>query len=336
MTNNDDQTAIEDRLRRLWRRELADARKYRPEMRGNTRRSMLAASFSVASLALLMGLLAVLVSSRPTVVPGKSPTPADRMSPSAAASGETPSATVVPSVEGSPIVTRLPTRTAELGVLSDGIPASLDGVPVLRGVELRNRIAASPDSATFLAGGWLQLYSPTRSCPYLRPDPAVDRCLSFGLFDQPYQGVVIWISRGDPGLFTPALVEATRAAVLEIHTHDTSCTPDFEGCERWPVLSGVRWLSSSGPPSPGPTATPPISPLTRADAIARAVAQGPAGASVRSLAVELETQAVPEEWPREFDPWVWAVVLETGKGGTELVLLDYLTGEFIESITPAA
>ena len=343
MTGHHKQQALEDDLQALWQCEVANAAGYRPEakVRGAPSPLRTAGRFLGGVIFLTSLLLFVLISTRPSPAPGGSQNSTSPPPSTAAGIVETPSPTHInesagPTESGvetaSPLPEPSPLPTLRLGAFIDGIPISVDGSPVLRGNVLRDAIASGSDSSPVLAGGWLQAYIPTRFCPYQRPDAALDRCLSFGLFDQPYRGSVIWISRGDPGLFTSDLEGVNRAAVLELRTHDARCTPDFEGCEQWPILSGVVWISASAVVPPGPTSTPPPSSVTRAQAVAQALAEGPAGASVRFVSVELETQAVPEEWPLEHDPWVWAVLLETGNGKTKLILLDYVTGDFIESV----
>jgi hypothetical protein len=41
------------------------------------------------------------------------------------------------------------------------------------------------------------------------------------------------------------------------------------------------------------------------------------------------------EVPMDGDPWVWAITLDLPTGSTKLVVLDYVTGDFIESWSPA-
>lgn len=227
-------------------------------------------------------------------------------------------------------------------LLVDGVPPSIDGQPVLRADDLRAAIASSRDDAPFLAGGWLQSHGVVRSCPmepvgYGPMQAAVDMCGSFGLYDQPVRGLVIWVAHGDPGLLTPGMIGVDRPVVLELHTHDTRC--QLAGCAEEPVLGGVAWLGDIGiaDDSLAPHPTRPPTSITQDQAIAKALTEVsfPANSSIRSVNEELRTEALPNEWPLQVDPWVWAIVAVAPVGRSALVVLDYATGAFIESQSPA-
>jgi len=228
--------------------------------------------------------------------------------------------------------------------LVDGLPTSIDGKPVLRGDDLRAAITSSTDDTPFLAGGYLQSRVSVFNCRVVPADEsadakAIDQCFSFGLYDQLVGGLVIWVSRGDAGLLTADMIGVDRPVVVRLHTHDSRCTQPY--CAQTPVLVSVAWLGAigTGGVSPTPHPTPPVSTITRAQAIANARAAGaegdfPSNSTVRSVEVELETEALPAWWPQEVDPWVWAIILDAPDGRAELVLLDYVTGDLIYSQSP--
>ena len=104
-------------------------------------------------------------------------------------------------------------------------------------------------------------------------------------------------------------------------------------------MSHATWLGDigTGGVSPTPHPTPPQTSITRDQAIARVTAEAvdfPSGATVRSVVVETETEAIPSLWPQEVDPWVWAVKFGAPDGSSGLVLLDYVTGDLIQAQWP--
>jgi hypothetical protein len=247
------------------------------------------------------------------------------------------SATATPTVNGASTPTSLASPA-----LDNGIAASIDGQPVLRGDDLRAAIANSADDMPFLAGGWLQSHVVVRACQAEPVNPsdahkALDMCGSFGLYDQPDNGVVIWVAPGDPGLLTSDMFGVTRPVVLKLHTHDSRCY--FDGCAPEPVLGRVAWLGNLGwvGVSLAPHPTRPPTSITQDQAIAKAFAAAdfPPASTVRSVKVELQTEAMPNEWPLQVDPWVWMIVADSPGGQSALVLLDYVTGDLIESELPA-
>ncbi len=114
------------------------------------------------------------------------------------------------------------------------------------------------------------------------------------------------------------------------------CTQPY--CAQTPVLVGVAWLGDigTGGVSPTPHPTAPPTRITWPQAIATAMTGGdfPSNATVRSVTVELETEAIPTWWPQEVDPWVWAIILDAPDGRAELVLLDYVSGDLINAQSP--
>jgi hypothetical protein len=306
MSDEPDQR-IHQQLNALWRREVARAEGYRPQPAPPRRRSnvTLIAQLAAAAfvLVVIVAALYVALPSGPASSPGPSP-----------------------------------------AVLVNGLPTSIDGQPVLRGDDLRAAIANSTDDTPFLAGGYLQSRVSVFNCRNVPADEsadqkAIDQCFSFGLYDQLVGGLVIWVSRGDAGLWTADMIGVDRPVVLQLHTHDSRCTQPY--CAQTPVLVGVAWLGAigTGGVSPTPHPTPPVSRITRDQAIANARAASvegsfPSNSTVRSVDVELETEAIPSWWPQEVDPWVWAVILDAPDGRAELVLLDYVTGELIYSQSP--
>jgi hypothetical protein len=133
-----------------------------------------------------------------------------------------------------------------LGSLVEGVPVTIGGVPILRGLALLDKIASSADVEPFLAGGWFHQEPVTRFCPFKRFDPAVDWCYSFALYESASAGEPVWISRGVTGTrpLGPFLLpeEAYRPVVLEVHTNDPRCTADDTGCDGRPVLDEIVWL----------------------------------------------------------------------------------------------
>ena len=310
MSDQQDQHT-EQQLDRLWRSEVARAEGFRPQHLPPRRGSGLYRGAQMLAAACVIAIaVAVLYLARP----------------------------VGPSVGGP---TNEPTSPAS-PALVNGIPASIDGQPVLRGDDLRAAIANSADDTPFLAGGWLQAHVVVRMCPEEPVNPsdahkALDMCGSFGLYDQPDNGVVMWVAPGDPGLLTSDMFGVIRPVVLELHTHDSRCY--FDGCAQEPVLGRFAWLGDIGwvGVSLAPHPTRPPTGITQDQAIAKAFATAnfPPDSTVRSVKVELQTEAMPNEWPLQVDPWVWMIVADSPGGQSALVLLDYVTGAFIESDLPA-
>jgi hypothetical protein len=155
-----------------------------------------------------------------------------------------------------PVASPIPTGGASsspsfglgIGPLSDGIPVTVDGEPVLRGAgNIAKRFEDLRYVQPFLAGGWFHAGQPERFCPaYLTRTPWWS-CSTFALYELPQGGAAVWIYPGDPLKIDPAVpTAADRAVVLRIHTHDASCPADFSDCISLPVLVEVVWL--------GPTA----------------------------------------------------------------------------------
>lgn len=296
---------MHEQLGDLWRREVARAQGYRPQParpRGSSKVTV------VAQLAVAVLVLAVIATALYMALPSG---PASSPSPTA-------------------------------GELVNGIPTSIDGQPVLRGDDLRATIAGATDDTAFLAGGYLQSRVPVFNCRDIpasesADQQAIDQCFSFGLYDQLVGGLVIWVSRGDAGLLTADMMGVDRPVVVRLHTHDSRCTQPY--CTQTPVLVGVAWLGDigTGGVSPTPHPTPPTTTITRDQAIATATAEGnfPKNATVRSVTVELETEAIPSWWPQEVDPWVWAITFDTPDGSSGLALIDYVTGDFIYAQSPS-
>jgi hypothetical protein len=300
-----------EQLSQLWRREVARAQGYRPQPTRPRRGSKVTVIAQLAAVVLVFAVIvAALYVSLPSG-PASSPAPSPVPSPSA---------------------------------LVDGLPISIDGQPVLRGDDLRAAIASSTDDTPFLAGGYLQSRVSVFNCRVVPADEsadakAIDQCFSFGLYDQLVGGLVIWVSRGDAGLLTADMIGVDRPVVVRLHTHDSRCKQPY--CAQTPVLVSVAWLGAigTGGVSPTPHPTPPPTKVTRDQAIANARAASaegdfPSNSTVRSVEVELETEALPAWWPQEVDPWVWAIILDAPDGRAELVVLDYVSGDLIYSQSP--
>ena len=314
MSDDRDQR-MHEQLDALWQQEVARAEGYRPQPARPRRASNVTVVAQLAAAALV---IVVIVGALYVALPsGPASSPVPTSSPS-------------------------PTPPPTPGALLNGIPTSFDGQPVLRGDDLRAAIAASTNDTPFLAGGYLQSRVSVFNCLNVPADEsadekAIDQCFSFGLYDQLVGGLVIWVSRGDAGLLTADMIGVDRPVVLRLHTHDSRCTQPY--CVQTPVLVSVAWLGDigTGGVSPTPHPTAPQTSITRDQAIARATAGAvdfPSGATVRSVVVETETEAIPSLWPQEVDPWVWAVKFGAPDGSSGLVLLDYVTGDLIQAQWP--
>jgi hypothetical protein len=129
---------------------------------------------------------------------------------------------------------------------ADGIPTSIDGVPVLRGPAI-NAAAEATDDEKFLIAGWLvftypdcfvptassDLYDPCRAGPFLVDHPPTET-------PSPTQLTVV-ISR----LLTPP--ESQGPYVFQVHTRDpsaTECPSQYrDECEHALVVDALIWPS---------------------------------------------------------------------------------------------
>lgn len=224
----------------------------------------------------------------------------------------------------------------------NGVPTSLEDEAVLRGSALQSAIAASKDATPLVAGGWFHAPRVVRYCALFRPDPAVDSCYAFGLYEHRVGGKPIWITRGDVADADEIAGAVDRPVVLRLHTHDPRCG-DIRGCPDKPVLDAIAWLGDAPLESAPPRVigTPPPGGISRDEAIERARNESVPHRTplvLRSAEAGPIWTILPDLETREGDIWVWTVVFEADfvspcddchESDTEEVFLDYLTGAFI-------
>ena len=235
---------------------------------------------------------------------------------------------------------------AALGHLVDGLPETWNGETVLRGAAIRTAIAASTDDRAFLVTGWFHAWKATRFCT-VNPDPITGICFSFALFAGRVASEPLLIARGAPEASHGIDIGgAEHPVLLRIHTHDARCPATDASCPARPVLLELLWLGDepTGSPPPRPLGERPPDGLSQADAIDRAKAaaqthNGPLTVvSVRATQIWV---VYPDREPYSADQWVWEVTLsgnfaiDCGEAcvrpaTTERVVIDYLTGAFIE------
>lgn len=261
----------------------------------------------------------------------------------------TPSDLPAPSARPTPTpVDTLP----PIGPLDEnGIPTMLNGAPVHRGADLAVTIKASSDETPFLAGGWFHVDAPIRYCPLSFGDFAVAACPGISLFRDRVDGVPLFLAPGDARNAWSIAFAATRPVVVEIHTHDPRCGANDKGCPSRPILTAIAWLGDAptDSPPPRPIGSPPPNGLSRDDAVR--IAKGLADPHTTVLKVRWAVAgpywAVPTLGQLLDDNlWVWAMVLEahfvtpciepcSSSGGSELIVIDYVTGRLVETQTPA-
>lgn len=259
-----------------------------------------------------------------------------------------PTAGTTPSIAASP--TPVPT-VAPIGPTdANGIPTTLAGRPVLRGVDPLAAIAAREDATPFLAGGWFHDDIGVRYCSAYFGDWVVGPCPGLELFADRVDAEPFLSLANSGSRFIEIEMAATRAVVLVVHTHDKRCAATDVECTGRAVGDAVAWLGEIPADSPPPrlVSTPPPNGMTRTEAIDRATARADPHASpleVR-IAVAGPYWTVLPMWGRSSNQWVWVVVLDgdfmtpciepcSDKGDSELLVLDYVTGDLLGTMTPA-
>jgi hypothetical protein len=273
-------------------------------------------------------------------------------SPAGPALSSPPSASLPPSapstLEPHPSPTPVGSQVA-LGPLdAQGVPTSVDSEAVVTGARLADAIGTTTDATPILAGGWFHPPRIVRYCPAFQPDPAIDACYSFGLFEHRVGGAPIWITRGDVPKADEIAGAVERPVVLRLHTHDRRCGGEHAGagCDARPVLDEIVWLGAAPDESPPPreVGTPPPSDITREEAIERATAESlphTTPLALVSVAAAPIWVALPSEEISRGDIWVWVVVFkgtfvacsDCQAAQREEVFLDYVTGAHIMSRT---
>lgn len=123
----------------------------------------------------------------------------------------------------------------------DGIPATIDGRPVLTGGAIADAIANSTNDASFLIGGWFPAgyYGPY--CAALKPGPASCTPYALHLSKGSQESVFVYPpgASSDIGSYM-----ATQPVIMRVHTHDARCRdlPNVDGCENRLVLEEIVWL----------------------------------------------------------------------------------------------
>jgi hypothetical protein len=248
-----------------------------------------------------------------------------------------------------PTPTPVPTVPPVGALDGNGIPVTMHGEPVHRGADLEATIAASADAAPFLAGGWFHEDAPTRYCSIYLGDFEVGPCPGLALFRDRTDAEPLYLANSGEQ-FLQVQVAATRAVVLVVHPHDPRCGANDKECPHRAIAESVAWLGDApiGSPPPRPTGSPPPNGITREDAIRIAI--GVAEAHTTPLAVRVAVGgpywAVLPIWGSSSNQWVWVVVLDgqfvtpcvapcSDEGDSELIVLDYVTGDVVGSMVPA-
>ena len=267
--------------------------------------------------------------------------------------GSTTSA--LPAAEGSPEPSvTVTTASGLLVVLQDGLPVRVGSEPVLRGTVADDAILRSVDATPILIAGWLRA-DQAMSCP-IQPGPW-NPCRAIQLFTAQRGGIASAVypdgARMPIGTVSGADVQA---AVLRVHTHDDSCAAGAD-CAQLPALNGVVWLGAAqraGSTLIGGSAPPDglSADAAVAAGLSHVTAIGPVTA--RSGVAGPYENVVGGASPVAPDRWVWAIVFSgdirspgcppppsepVGACGpaapTQLVVIDYIDGSFIESDAPA-
>jgi hypothetical protein len=221
---------MEVRLRALYQVELERAASdlraapMARRTRVGSRSGVLAAAFSsVAIAAVLLAALALR--------PGLGTNPGA----GALATGTTPTSptTAVTTAGSTPSAT-------EPG--QGGIPATVDGQPVLTGTAIADAISKSTDDTPFLIGGWFPAggyYGPY--CAALAPGPASCTPYLLHLSEGSEDSVFVYPTTAATDILS---YMATQPVVMRVHTHDVRCTdlPNLDGCSNRLVLEEIVWL----------------------------------------------------------------------------------------------
>jgi hypothetical protein len=129
-----------------------------------------------------------------------------------------------------------------------GLPATLDGEPILDPIAALRTLWDRADSTPFLIGGWWR-DAPPIPCPWT---PTMDthwliqQCGRAGLALRQDGAAVLGVVRSvDPDALTGRLVVIRGLVVLRVHVHDpeaATCSARLRAaCERAVVLDDVAW-----------------------------------------------------------------------------------------------
>ena len=189
--------------------------------------------------------------------PARSPTPVI----TAPVAIETPESTL-------PSASPQPSEEATGERSPDGIPASIDGRPVLRGDGALDFADAQADSSAFLVGGWVTFLPGPRFCPLIPTDEAewwTRDCLRAQFTDV-------------AGTVDKALTDAvtfrfvfeglrTGPVIAEVHVHDPragDCGAARAACDAMIVVERTVWTGDDA------TAHGPLTPVAVADLLTTA------------------------------------------------------------------
>ena len=260
-----------------------------------------------------------------------------------------------PVSEGSPEPSvTITTASGLLVILEDGLPVRVGGEPVLRGAVADDAILRSVDATPILIAGWLRA-DQAMSCP-IQPGPW-NPCRAIQLFTAQRGGIASAVYPDGARLPIGTVSGAdVQAAVLRVHTHDDSCAAGA-ACAQLPALNGVVWLGAvqRAGSTPISGSAPPdglSGDVAVAAALSHVTATGPVTA-LSGVAGPYEN-VVGGASPVAPDRWVWAIVFSgevrsqgcpptrsepVGACGppapTQLIVIDYTDGSFIESDAPA-
>jgi hypothetical protein len=233
------------------------------------------------------------------------------------------------------------------------VPSTIDGQPVVLALDAVAEFRTSIDSSPVYVAGWL-LAPDVLSCPAAGTVLTWNPCFAVHLFPNGTSGPwSLSIFRSASSTMLPDVGRGVALPmVLKVHTHDPSC-PVSESCTLLPVLDGVAWDGTAQPLSAAVSSAPP-SGLSESQAITAAIRSAPnrVGSTLTPGSAEAGPYALvgPGGSDVAGDRWVWAVVLsgqfyapECGSATstacpttltTELVVIDYVTGDFLIAESP--
>lgn len=136
-----------------------------------------------------------------------------------------------------------------LGPFVDGIPTSIDGVTVHVGDEAQRALERSLNAESFLIGGWFHAGRAILSCPVYLYGTRWGCNAWIWLYSDATAPEARFVYPADPPNLADVLVFGeTRPVVLRVHTHESACPSDFEGCDLLPVEEAVAWIGAAVAP----------------------------------------------------------------------------------------